>query len=146
MPEGIVDLAISFSVFSHLCEESALFWLSNLSRVVKPNGFLVFTSWGKSLLRVFDKLDSNPEDYEYDWERNISAAFPDKQKVRNDYSEGRLVFGRHGSAGGLNPDNYGIAMMPLAWVEANTNMKIVEFIDDSRIVPQATFILQKQSC
>lgn len=140
-----IDLIISFSVFSHINEESSKYWLTELYRVLKPDGMAVVTSWGANLLALFDRLDATGKT-EYDWERNIDLSFPDRAKARSDYLSGVFVFGRHGNPGdNLDPDLYGITMIPRGWVEKETGFVIEEFLDNPQVVPQTTFFLRKSA-
>lgn len=41
------DFIYAFSVFTHLSESLQLFWMDELSRVLKPGGHLMFTTHGK---------------------------------------------------------------------------------------------------
>ena len=138
-----IDLIISFSVFSHLSEPSARFWLRELARICRPGGSIVVTSWGRSLFRIFDRLQKGGE-IEYNWEKNIIRAFPDLKEVERLYLAGGFVFGRHGSTdANLDPDRYGISLMPRRWIEENTGLCVDTVIDDPVVVPQTTFFLKR---
>ena len=141
-----VDLIISFSVFSHINEESAKYWLNELRRLLKPEGYIVITSWGKALFDIFARLKETNGEIEYDWERNIDRSFPDKESIKRLYHAGQFVFGRHGSAGdSLDSNIYGISLMPKAWIENEMALKVENCIEDPSLVPQTTFILRKIS-
>ena len=141
--DGSIALATSFSVFSHINEDSCKYWLSELYRVLEPGGMAVVTSWGSNLLELFDRIDSTGKT-EYDWEKNIALSFPDRADARARYLAGELVFGRHGNPGeNLDPNLYGITMMPRAWVERESEFVIEDFIDNPQIVPQTTYFLRK---
>lgn len=136
-----IELVISFSVFSHLNESSALFWINELSRVVKDSGRVIITSWGKSLFHIIERIGITGT-YEYPWERNIDLSFPDKDVLIKQYNNGDYIFGRHGNTGpNLDGDLYGISLMSKQWIENNSKFVVEEVIDDPRRVPQATFIL-----
>jgi SAM-dependent methyltransferase len=138
-----IDRIISFSVFSHISENSARFWLSELARVLKPNCTLVITSWGRSLFDIFERIRVTGK-CEYPWERNIDLAFPDKDGVKRKYDGGEYVFGRHGRTGAsLDADLYGISLMPRKWIEINTDLHVDRVLDDPATVPQTTFLLRK---
>ncbi len=52
------DFIYAFSVFTHLSEQLQLFWLNELWRVLRPGGFLYFTTHGNhylSLLNVSER-------------------------------------------------------------------------------------------
>ncbi|MES1201644.1 MAG: class I SAM-dependent methyltransferase [Pseudomonadota bacterium] len=135
-----VDVVISFSVFSHLSEDSARYWLNELARVTKPGGSIVVTSWGKALFDIAERI-KRTGDIASPWEGNIARAFGDFDEVAPRYAAGEYIFGRHGNAGPLDPDLYGISLMPKEWVEKNAPVRLRQFIDDPRVVPQATFFM-----
>lgn len=143
LADASVKLAISFSVFSHINEESAKRWVGELFRVVKPGGFCVVTSWGRNLYDVFDRIKRTGQ-IEHEWERNIQRSFSDFPNAWKRYCEGEFVFGRHGSTGtALDPDVYGISLMPKQWLERNSQFQVQHYLDDPKIVPQTVFVLQR---
>ena len=42
------DFIYAFSVFTHLSESLQFFWINELSRVVKPGGYIWFTTHGEN--------------------------------------------------------------------------------------------------
>jgi len=54
-PEAKFDLVYAISVFTHLTEELQQRWVSELARVIKPGGLLVFSTHGT---RYLDRLGS----------------------------------------------------------------------------------------
>jgi SAM-dependent methyltransferase len=138
-----IDLVISFSVFSHINEESAKRWLGELYRIIKPGGRAVLTSWGNNLFEVFDRIEKTGK-VEYDWEKNIQYSFSDFADVRQRYTRGEFVFGMHGRTGGdLDPKLYGISLMPRQWVERESGFRLEKCLDNPKIVPQTTFVLER---
>lgn len=74
------DFVYTFSVFTHLTESQQYVWINQLSRVLKPGGYLLITTCGES---YFETLTEN-----------------EKEQFR----EGRLVV-RHGDLAGI-PSTY----------------------------------------
>lgn len=136
------DLILSFSVFSHINEESAQFWLRELGRVLKPGGSMVVTSWGRSLFEVFERKRTTGQTL-YAWEDNIARAFEDLNEVERRYHDGEFSFGRHMKSGPLDPEVYGISLMPKRWIETHTSLRVWHWIEDTKIVPQTTFFISK---
>lgn len=136
------DLILSFSVFSHINEESAQFWLRELGRVLKPGGSMVVTSWGRSLFEVFERKRTTGQTL-YAWEDNIARAFEDLNEVERRYRDGEFSFGRHMKSGPLDPEVYGISLMPKRWIETHTSLRVWHWIEDTKIVPQTTFFISK---
>lgn len=52
-PSKKFDLVYALSVFTHLSEELQFRWMEDLSRVLKPGGFLLLTTHGESYLGHF---------------------------------------------------------------------------------------------
>jgi SAM-dependent methyltransferase len=50
LPPNRFDLVVGWSVFSHLSEHSAGDWLEELGRVMRVDGYCVFTTWGARFL------------------------------------------------------------------------------------------------
>jgi 2-polyprenyl-3-methyl-5-hydroxy-6-metoxy-1,4-benzoquinol methylase len=55
-PDNHFDFVYSISVFTHLPEDMQFFWLSELQRIVKPNGFLLLTTHGEKHYREFTSV------------------------------------------------------------------------------------------
>lgn len=138
------DLILSFSVFSHINEDSAKFWLRELARVLKPGGSMVVTSWGRALFEVFERKRTTGQTL-YAWEDNITRAFNDLNEVERRYRDGEFSFGRHMKGGTLDPEVYGISLMPKQWIERETSLRVWHWIEDTKVVPQTTFFLSKQA-
>ncbi len=49
-PDGVFDFIYSISVFTHLTESDQRFWMDELTRVVKPGGYLLLTVHGTTRL------------------------------------------------------------------------------------------------
>jgi SAM-dependent methyltransferase len=50
------DFIYAWSVFTHLTEAQQFFWIEELSRVLRPGGYLFITTHGEPYLREFEKL------------------------------------------------------------------------------------------
>jgi SAM-dependent methyltransferase len=52
-----VDLVYSYSVFTHLDQESQFFWMNELSRIVRPGGHVLITVHGTAYLNDLSQED-----------------------------------------------------------------------------------------
>ncbi len=64
------DLVYSFSVFSHMPAPTAIAWLEELKRVVRPGGGMVLTTQGQ---HVIDRILAN----------DVEHHFPDKETLKS---------------------------------------------------------------
>lgn len=145
--DGYFDVVYAFSVFSHLSEASATFWLAELMRVLKPGGTLVMTTTTDHFLELcqacsFKETDRNQ--YEEDYAR----MFADPADARRRYAAGEHVYAAvAGNADVLEASNYGWAAMPPAFVEREIGhlAQSVAFVDDPDVLPQGYFTVRKQA-
>jgi SAM-dependent methyltransferase len=79
-PDSTFDVVYNFSVLTHLSEELQLAWMSELKRVLRPGGLLVFTTHGDAYRHL---LVSQDEKRAYDEGRAV---------VQGGYQEGRKWF------------------------------------------------------
>jgi SAM-dependent methyltransferase len=59
LPAGTFNLAVGWSIFSHLSEFAATAWLEEMGRIMAPGGQCVFTTWG---LRFLERLRREAEE------------------------------------------------------------------------------------
>ena len=145
--DGYFDAIYSFSVFSHLSEVSAKFWLSELMRVLAPGGTLVMTTTTDHFLELCQACalkESGRNQYEEDYAR----MFADPGEARRRYSAGEHVYAAvAGNADVLDAANYGWAAMPPAFVEREIGSlaRSISFVDDPGLLPQGFFTVRKKA-
>lgn len=103
--DNTFDFIYTFSVFTHLAELQQFLWIEELSRVLRPGGYLLATTCGESYLGFLT------------------------QSEREDFRAGRLVVRNGGLAG--SPSRYGgcIAFHPVEYVREKLAKKfeLVQF-------------------
>lgn len=57
------DFIYAISVFTHLPEDLQTFWIKELKRVLKPGGYIYFTTHGKSRIDAPHLTDKNRDDF-----------------------------------------------------------------------------------
>lgn len=136
-----VTLAYSYYVFSHISETSAIFWINDLYRILRPGGALVITAQSLRFLNLVHacKISPSPTDLE----RSIGTYINDPAEAIQQFHSGHHVFtggGGHESSG-LSNEDYGWAAMPRTWLESVIAGKfIIEKHDDApRIQPLRIF-------
>lgn len=144
-PDAHFDVVYAFSVFSHLSESSARFWLPELMRVLKPGGTLVVTSTTQRFLNLCKACmwkSSGRNQYEEDYAR----MFADPDDAMRRYNAGEYVYAPvSGNAAVLTSENYGWASMPLGFVKriVGSMARSVRFFDDPSLFEQGYFIVRR---
>lgn len=143
-----LDAVYSYSVFSHLSEDAARHWLSEICRVLKPSGLLVFTTQSLRFLDLVvacrNKRDANAI------ERSIGDYMgPNPEKAIADFKAGKHSFSDvNGSGGGgvLSGEFYGWAAIPLEWFNSNfgDRLELVDYIDNPVHFEQAVIIARRK--
>jgi SAM-dependent methyltransferase len=139
------DIVIVNSVFSHLAEPNFLFWLGELTRVLKPGRALVFTSWGRGLLEMAKPVFATGVPT-LPWQRNLLNGFASFDQLAGRFGAGHFVFAGTGGGPRLPPEDFGIAMVPRAYFEAlapRLGLIATDFLDDPEQFSQSVFFAQK---
>lgn len=95
LPSDTFDLVFGWSIFSHLSEASALDWLVELARSLKPGGLMLQTTWG---LRFLNRLEIEAGELKsgrkIDWysELCLKAMEFDIEGTRRRYNSGEFVW------------------------------------------------------
>jgi len=145
--DGYFDVVYAFSVFSHLSEASATFWLAELMRVLKPGGTLVMTTTTDHFLELCEAC-SYKESGRNQYEEDYARMFADPAAARRRYAAGEHVYAPvAGNADVLEASNYGWAAMPPAFVQRQIGglAQSVAFVDDPSLLPQGFFTVRKNA-
>lgn len=102
---GSVDAAYAISIWSHFDQPSALAWLEEMHRIVKPGGALLMTTHGLDTLTTFLRRDAMTED---------SAATVVEALVSSGH-HWFDVFGEDGDWGITSP-GWGNAFLSMEWL------------------------------
>jgi 2-polyprenyl-3-methyl-5-hydroxy-6-metoxy-1,4-benzoquinol methylase len=139
------DLIFAFSVFSHLSENMAVQWIKELTRVLKPGGFLIFTTQMRSFIEYCRQIRSG--ELLTDWHVALSKSFVDMESAYHDYDAGKFLFEHHYTGPSAPPPFYGEALIPRGYIEKNWNreLELIEFSDDWENLPQAYVVLRKRA-
>jgi SAM-dependent methyltransferase len=141
------DLIVSYTMFSHLREGVAFLWTREFARLLKPGGFLAFTTRPEAFFDYCASLKSVDQGTQY--QRDLGHLFPDLEAARTRYRQGRFVFASSPgvSGGGVRQQHfYGEAFIPRAYVEAayRSFQLVAEFNNPSRY-DQTCFVLQRRT-
>jgi SAM-dependent methyltransferase len=143
--DGAFDVAVAFSVFSHLSEAAHRAWAGELGRVVRPGGVIAVTVLGEEFIDLVagaqDAVRAGTAD---DFARQMATVFPDLPATRAGYRNDRLQFGATGGGGVRTSDYYGWAVASRAcvvrtWAEAG--FRLVRWWPSNELFPQAMAVL-----
>jgi len=94
LPVQFFDMAVGWSIFSHLSPTSASLWLAELGRAIVPGGLCVFTTWGERFLRRL-KSEAAQRDagQEIHWYSSVCLAAAGSIEERlAEYEQGDFVW------------------------------------------------------
>jgi SAM-dependent methyltransferase len=118
-PSAEFDLIYSYSVFSHLSEETHNRWLVEFNRILKPGGILIATTLNRAFIewsaqtRKKENLDSEAK------RPDVATAFEDTDHWLSAYDSGEFCFGLLPDSGynrGQEHPFFGQACIPEAYV------------------------------
>lgn len=135
-PDASIDLAMAYSVFTHLPEDVHLHWARELTRVTKPGAAMFITTQPRRFLeyvRNVAPLSSSP------WHQRLAVFAPASEENLAAFDAGRFVF--------LPTEKtpyYGDAVVPKAWIAEHwAGWRVCEYIDESLRFLQAVVVLQR---
>jgi SAM-dependent methyltransferase len=71
------DVVFAYSVFSHLSEDLYARWLAEFSRILKPGGLVIATTWGRNYIEHLESMrrgDAAPSWNELHYRKLRSAS------------------------------------------------------------------------
>lgn len=140
------DLVIAYSVFSHLSEDAVRGWLKEFHRLLKPGGFVAFTTRHHSF---FDYLDwAKTADGADPYTRALGQLFANTETAKATLKRGDLVHAtsRGVSGGGVRDETfYGETWIPEAWLEREFGdyFERVATCFDGRRYDQVAYVLRR---
>jgi SAM-dependent methyltransferase len=114
-PDGQFDFVFGISIFTHLPEEMELAWLNELSRIIQPGGYGIFTIHCENFFHLLTRQTSRDElqhkGFAYETDR-ITAGLPEfyqnsfhtHEYVRREWSRFFEVVAIHTKGVGNNQD------------------------------------------
>ena len=111
---GVADIAVAYSVFSHLSEEAHWNWLRELHRLVRPGGIVVVTTRTRAMITYVQSLREQPDLPPH--AAGLIEAFSNVGKTLESYDNGEYIFGVPRTTG-VFANIYGEAAIPPLYVE-----------------------------
>ncbi|KGQ20803.1 Methyltransferase type 12 [Lysobacter dokdonensis DS-58] len=152
MPDGALpaqgfDLVVAYSVFSHLSQAAATAWLDEFHRILKPGGFVGFTTRHESFFAYLEWARNTPGVQGYT--KALGELFDDTAVPMAALRRGEFV---HATAMGVsgggvrNESFYGESWIPQAWLEREygDRFEVVAACFDPTKYDQIGFVLRKR--
>jgi len=126
------DIVFANSVFSHLTLELNLSWVEEIHRVLDDKGMAMLTIIDEE---IFTRMI---ESKQKDWLEKVGF---NKEQNLAELDKGEFIWKSTNRQGNL--EGYGLAAIPLSWIEANWSDKfrVVEYIHD---YTQCVVVLEKR--
>ncbi|GAA5170308.1 methyltransferase domain-containing protein [Viridibacterium curvum] len=142
---GSFDLITAYSVFSHLSEEAAGKWMQEFSRILRPGGFVAFTTQGRGFIGQCAYFRQQ-RDLTHPWHICLAQSFVDSEQAYADYDAGRFLFSATGGGDSRPSSFYGEALIPPGYMfrEWGHLFDVMCFVDDRAVMPQAFAVLRKK--
>jgi SAM-dependent methyltransferase len=139
--DGLFDLVLGYSVFSHLSAACADAWTNEFARIVRPGGIVLMTTQGRSFIELCRQVRA-AADQSREHHAALAAAFVDEAAAYQAYDAGEFLFsplrGTH--------EFYGEALIPRGYIEQHwlNDFELVDFVDSRSFLPQALMVLKRR--
>jgi SAM-dependent methyltransferase len=143
---GQLDLVFAYSVFSHLSQEHFHVWTDYLLTLLRPGGYLVFSTRGHFFINHLEHLHkdmSRPHEMLEEHNRRLREEMPLPEEIRRRYMNGEFQFYPIGGAGELTTDFFGETFIPRSYIERCFSTFFVDFNEEIKNVDQSVIILRK---
>jgi hypothetical protein len=148
LADGVADVVLSFSVFSHLSRDAHGSWAREFGRLCRRGAmvFLTLLDAGffaqvRTAKEAVERGDDDP------FGIALAACFRDIVDAQRRYERGEHVFAAVGGGGVRSADYYGWAAAPPGYVEkawGSAGFDIVEWVPSGILFPQAMVALVKR--
>jgi Methyltransferase domain len=141
-----LDLVFAYSVFSHLSQEYFHAWSDYLLGLLRPGGYLVFTTRGQLFINHLQHLHmdkTKPHEVLEEHIRRLREEMPSPGEIRQRYVSGEFQFYPVGGAGELTTDFFGEAFIPRSYIQRHFQQFFVEFNEGVENVDQSVIVLRK---
>jgi SAM-dependent methyltransferase len=139
--DASMDLALAYSVFTHLPEAPHRHWVAEIARVMKPGGVFVLTLEPRRFLDFVAALPADASGWEAQLRRHAEAV----PALRARFDAGGIAFLPSGGAGDFDSTLYGDAAVPRAFIEQHWSrwFAIRDYLDDPGRFFQAVLVVQR---
>lgn len=145
--DGSIDVAVAFSVFSHLSGDAHHAWAEEFGRVVRVGGAVAITVLGEEFIDLVDGAQRAVGAGTADaFSQQMATVFDDVAATRAGYRRGEVQFGATGGGGVRTSDYYGWAVASRRCVEqvwGAAGFRILAWHPTNELFPQALAVLER---
>jgi ubiquinone/menaquinone biosynthesis C-methylase UbiE len=136
------DLVIAYSVFSHLPEKLANYWMAELNRVARSGCVIAYTTEPRRFLDFILEIPAPPPT---NWHRGLAGFKSIIPKLYQDFDEKKFCYIPTSGGEGLDPEVYGDAVIPESYMRDvwGRYFRCFAYVDDPDKFWQAVVIGQK---
>lgn len=146
--DGMFDAVTAFSVFSHLSENAHTAWAQELGRITRLGGKVYITLLEENFLAQVAGAQSAVAAGEADgFATSLSEVVPDAIAAREQFRQGKFIYGGGGDDGPRSQDFYGWAAAPRAWLERvwhEAGFVVESWTPTGELFEQAMVVLVRQ--
>lgn len=143
------DVAVAFSVFSHLSGPAHDAWAAEFGRVIAPGGVVAITVLEDIFFgQVEGAAAAVKAGSADDFAHSLGALFPDVQAARDGFAHGEIQYAPAGGGESRTSDFYGWAAAPPDYVRGvwgAAGFRLVEWVPSGELFGQALVILVRES-
>jgi ubiquinone/menaquinone biosynthesis C-methylase UbiE len=142
--DSYFDIVYAYSVFTHLPENIALHWLTELHRIMTPGAMLVMTVEPPRFIDFCRSIKGGDElSLWHQFLKNCIDKMPDAEERA---ARGELVYIPTSGGPSLPADVYGDTVIPAGYIEKNWShlFEMVDYLDDPHRFWQAVVVLKKK--
>ncbi|MEG3845441.1 class I SAM-dependent methyltransferase [Microcoleus sp. herbarium19] len=141
--DNTFDIIYAYSVFSHLSEAVHIQWVEELSKILKPGGFLIATTHSRNFIEFCRSLRGQTNDF--GWHKALANSFIDTEQALADYDTGKFLYSPTGGGSVRDASFYGEAVISPSYVkrEWTKYLSFHDFVDDPQRCNQAIIFMHK---
>jgi len=140
-PDDFFDVAMAYSVFTHLPENVHIHWMREMTRVSRKGAVCVMTLEPRRFIEFV--RDETPKGTLV-WHQCLAKFAPGASEFLRKFDAGEVVYLPTGGGPYRPASTYGDAVVPMSWIAKNwSGWAINEYIDDKERFWRGVLVLQK---
>jgi SAM-dependent methyltransferase len=144
LPDNHFDLIYLYSVFSHLSQKACDAWITEFSRILKPGGLVIATTWPREFIQDCERTRQGGNAAAH---VTAKLSFVGTSDWLSRYDRGEFCHSAVGAGGNesLSESFYGETCIPAAYVSKHWSdrVELCEFVTDHPGIYQHIIVVRK---